>query len=235
MDWGPTPATPEDLYLRYDNDTAAATIHALQRIRQLEPEITASLLQAAATSDVQMTAALLAFRVKSPQSMARKIAAKVAATLEISPEATGDRLTDVLRYTFIVDQHDQLVTHARTVVSNLQSRDWTVVEAEHSYVAGNPYKGLHLVMRSPTGQVVEVQVHSVPSQAVKDRMHVDYERQRDLHVPSAARAAARERMIRAWQKIRRPAGLDGLVLGGVDVVEKTYSSPLRPLGRRDQE
>ena len=53
----------------------------------------------------------------------------------------------------------------------MTARGWTVIEAEQSYLPGNPYKGLHLLVRHEDGQVAELQIQSVRSQQLKDRAH----------------------------------------------------------------
>lgn len=237
VNWGEEPATPERLYQEYGNDIAAATIQALQRIRADEPEITRMLITAASGSGARMPDELLAWRVKSPQSLARKIDKKTAGPAgDESAANIAGRLTDVVRYTAIVDRHEEIASRASAMVADLNRRGWQIVEAEQSYVAGNPYKGLHMLARTPSGQVIELQVHSVASQAIKDRQHVDYETERDDSQPIAERAAAHARMVAAWAAAPPPPGLDGLVLGGIAVVRKPYPNRyLRRPERRDDQ
>lgn len=225
VDWDQDPPSPARLYEQYEPEVAAATIQTLQQVRAAEPDITRTLTDAANSSGARMTPELLAWRVKSPQSLARKIAKKKRSRPD-SPAATiAGNLTDVVRYTAIVEEHERISEHAATMAADLDRRGWTVIEAEHSFVDGNPYKGLHLLVRTRTGQVVELQVHSAASQAIKDRHHGDYELERDYDLPVAERATAHRRMVKAWAALPAPTGIDGLVLGQVAVVRKAYPNP----------
>lgn len=71
---------------------------------------------------------------------------------------------------------------ATATLTSLREQGWQILAAEHSYVAGNPYKGLHTLVRK--GSITaELQFHTEASQALKDRAHVDYETARDATVP----------------------------------------------------
>jgi ferredoxin-NADP reductase len=54
-----------------------------------------------------------------------------------------------------------------------------VVSAEHSYVAGNAYKGIHVLVHHGDERPHKIYFHSELSQAVKDQNHVNYEVERD--------------------------------------------------------
>ena len=225
VNWGPAPADPPHLYATYEPEVAAATVQVLQQIRSEEPKITRAMIAAAHSSNARMPDELLAWRVKSPQSLADKVTKKKRIRPGMPSADIAGRLTDVVRYTAIVDHLDEIVGCASAMASELTGHGWQIVEAEQSYVEGNPYKGLHLLARTPSGQVIELQVHSVTSQAIKDQHHSDYETERDDSKPRAERAAARQRMVEAWATIRAPACLDGLVLGGFTVARKAYPNP----------
>lgn len=67
---------------------------------------------------------------------------------------------------------------------------------EHSYVAGNLYKGLHLLAQHPSGRAAELQLHSAESLTVKNANHGDYKIERDeYHHSLGDRAAAYRRMV----------------------------------------
>ncbi|WP_448062003.1 hypothetical protein [Cellulomonas hominis] len=179
----------------------------------------------------------LEFRVKSPASLARKIAQR-AMTRRQSPAAAAASIADLVRYTAVTPDHDDLVATAVSMVDALEAQGFTVREAEHSYAPGNPYKGLHLQLVCPArpaadgqgeataGMVVELQIHSEASQAIKDEIHLDYELERDAATDWSERAAARRRMVAASSVIAEPRGLAELEeLGGAKLTVKVYPDP----------
>lgn len=101
----------------------------------------------------------LAFRMKSPESLARKLNDRIKKSPMRDPEQIADGITDVVRYTAISDPN-QVVATARTMASQLAERGWTVIEVEQSYIDGNQYKGLHMLARHSSGRVAEF--HSTP-------------------------------------------------------------------------
>jgi hypothetical protein len=196
-------------------------------------------IEATTTSDV--LAALppdtrpdgLAFRMKSPSSLARKLESKAEAGMvdPNEPQAMqkiSDKLTDILRYTAISHEHDDLPSTVRSTVRRLQANGYTVVEADSSYVASNPYKGVHVLLRKGDERPIEVQFHSELSQGVKDENHGDYEIERDLRQSYAERAAARARMVKRSTTIPTPRGLTRIkTIGGVPLIEKPYPNPYK--------
>lgn len=169
-----------------------------------------------------------AFRLKSPGSLARKIVTKQEAAesrgMQSNPSAIAATITDVTRYTVVATEHDQLVPTATATVAALQARGWRVVEAEQSYLPGNPYKGLHLLVRHADGQIAELQIQSVRSQQLKDRAHLLYEISRGPSRPLGERRAAARENRALYDELPVPAGLDRLhEIGGVTVSEKRYT------------
>jgi len=183
----------------------------------------------------------LEFRMKSPKSLARKLRQRATRSGAESDaaglQATSGKLTDLLRYTAVTERHDDLPSTVETTISGLQQRGYTVVSAEHSYVGGNTYKGIHVLVQHGDERPVEVQFHSELSQGVKDENHVDYEVERDRRTkPYEERFAAYKRMTSRSSSIPRPAGLDGLVeIGGLPLVEKIYPNPYSVAHNENEE
>lgn len=230
INWEPRVSTG-DLYQRFGDEIASATIVELQRAHEIEPKVTAEIV-AAKPEGTRMHG--LEFRMKSPKSLASKIENKLAiaaARPGTNVRSIVSKLTDFIRYTVISPNQDRLVSDARATVSNLQSEGWEVKEVEHSFVEGNPYKGIHVIITRPDSggsQDIEVQFHSEAGIAVKDQYHIDYEVMRDQEQGLRARAAAYEKMAAAWSTISQPAGIDDLEVGGVHAVAKKYPPPPRP-------
>lgn len=221
VDWGQDPAAPADLFARFDSEVAASTVALLHSIAAHEPAITADVESATAEAGCRLYG--LAFRIKSPASLARKITSKVdiAGGRE---ESVAGRLSDVIRFTALTEDHDELVAATRSTAAGLSGRGWTLIEAEHSYTSGAPYKGIHTVWRHPgTGQLVEVQVHSRASQQAKDESHPDYEIARNPATPPDEADHAYQRSVATWEHVPAPEGIKQMMeLEGHSVKTKTY-------------
>lgn len=225
--WSGRPGeSPAELYERYGQQVASVVVETVSEVRSAEPVITGQVLQAVQTAGATSPDQLLQYRMKAPSSLARKVQTKSRGPAgREGAGAVVARMTDVLRYTAIAADHDRIVPTARALVEQLREVGWEVVEVEHSYVQGNPYKGLHIIARPPGSRLrgVELQVHSEQSQRVKNRYHADYEVARDPTATKADQQAAGARMRRAWSRVPQPAGIERLrTLGGVAVEQKKY-------------
>lgn len=219
VDWATDPANDAaQLYADHPPAVAGAAVATLYQARESEQAMTTEVL-AAIPAEARPHG--LAFRMKSPASLARKINTKM---LEkgTPPDETAGRLTDLVRYTAVTESADRLTSTARRTVQSLKRAGWTMVEAEHSYVAGNPYKGVHVLMASPSGQTAELQFHTEQTQALKDDYHADFEIARDDDVSEQQRDAAYRRMVAAWSQIDEPDKLPR-TLGGLPVQTKDYT------------
>ncbi len=167
----------------------------------------------------------LEYRIKAPSSLARKIR-KVAVEKMLTPAQAAERLEDVIRYTVTTAKVADLVPALSTVVDSLIARGWTVCSAEQSFVKGNPYKGIHLVLSGPSGHRCEIQFHTESAFEIKELGHPDYEIYRDIDRPLDERTPAFQRSVDAWAAVPTPPGLRNLTtLGGVAVKEKPYPPP----------
>lgn len=224
VDWGNVP-TVEDLYEKHGNAITDAALLELKRVAAIEPEITAAIIHAA-PADCRMHG--LEYRMKSPSSLASKISNRLDDDSEIHPREITSRLTDFVRYTVVAPDAARVTSAARETLTALTSTGWGIREIEHSFVDGNPYKGLHSIVihHGATDQDVEIQFHSEAGIAIKDQYHVDYETLRDMSQPHSARAAAFDTMATAWSTVPTPPGLEDLRIGDVAATEKVYRRPL---------
>ncbi|MFF0243117.1 hypothetical protein ACFYRW_23260 [Rhodococcus pyridinivorans] len=229
VEWATDPAsTPRRLYADYPAEVAALVVDTMTAAKQQEAAMTADVL-AALPEGARMHG--LEFRMKSPASLARKLAGRVKAAPFVEPERIVEKITDVVRYTAI-SRPEQVVGTATVMAARLADRGWTVIEAEQSYLDGNQYKGLHMLARHPAGLVAEFQFHTDASQQVKDDTHLDYERARDTRVPAPERAALIEKMTARWAQVPTPPGLTQLFdLGGCPVTPKNYAPRKMTRGR----
>lgn len=214
------------VWAEHGRAVACAALARVERAGRVDSQVFTAMDAAADQAGARLHGA--EFRLKDPASLARKIADKQGkAQLQgVSRRAdeVADGITDVCRYTAVTAEHDRIPQTASAVVDRLRGQGWEVVEAESSYVAGNPYKGLHLLLREPGGMEVELQVHSEWSQQLKDESHLLYERSRAAETPLAQKRDLVARGVALWEGLPAPRGMEDLrELGGVRVRKKTYS------------
>lgn len=227
VDWGKNPPSTAELYDTFGPTIAGAAISELERVAAIESEITAAIVDAA-PGDCRMHN--LEFRMKSPASLAGKIESRLLVDPTATPKEITSRLTDFVRYTVVAPTPDRVASAAQETLDGLVANGWDVKEIEHSFVDGNPYKGLHsiVVHHGESDQDVELQFHSEAGAAIKDRYHHDYETLRDLNNAFSERIAAHRTMVDAWSTIPTPPGLVDLHIGSVFAVEKVYGHPSPP-------
>lgn len=197
----------------------AEAVGTLSDIAQDEPAITSAVMSAV---PIGANTHGLEFRVKSPSSLSRKIHDRVKRSARSdqpkSPAEVAAAMTDIVRYTIQSKDHDSLVPTAKASIRKLTRQGFEVVEAEHSYVEGSSYKGLHLLLKSPSGRTFELQFHSPPSQQVKDDVHVLYEDARKKEPNDPGLPILEAKMMAMSDGLPMPAGIGSLrKLGGMNV------------------
>ncbi|WP_350273931.1 hypothetical protein [Kribbella sp. HUAS MG21] len=223
LDWGDPIPSKAEIAAAYGSGAAVQSLTLLARAAQVERALTDDLV-ASIWDDASPHQ--LESRLKSPQSLARKIR-KMADT-----EFNTQPIEDVVRYTIVMPDPDDLVPGAVGAHDSLAGRGWKISGAVHSYADGSRYKGLHLFLQH-LGERVEVQLHSNESIAVKTATTPMYVVERDPSQPRGRRTEARNAAIALSAQMRQPAGIDGLdSLGGVPVEVRVYGRGGRqPAGR----
>lgn len=227
VDWGAEPA-PAMLWKMHPAQVASEAVRVIRQARAAEARTTADFL---ASLPAWVTPHALQFRMKSPSSLARKLQTKAQQNAQTVSEgglrAISDKLTDVLRYTALTHTSEKLIESVKSTVAGMLDRGYRVVSAEQSYVTGNVYKGIHLLLQKGEDErPIEIQFHTQLSQAVKDVNHVDYEIARERQTPYAERAAVTAQMEERSASIPVPADISGFhTVGGCEVVTKRYPNP----------
>ncbi|WP_328991749.1 hypothetical protein OG394_36110 [Kribbella sp. NBC_01245] len=213
LDWGDPLPTKAELVTAFGPRATGQALGLLRSAIGRHDQVTADLVAAIQPGD---KAHQLDHRVKGPESLARKF---WTASQRKRPALTDD----VLRYTVLATSPDTLVDSTRQTVDRLVDRGWTVDSAHHSYLDGSRYKGVHVVMRDPTRQQVEVQFHTPESAEVKARTTRLYEVERDPRQPGQRRSEARAECIRLSAEMATPTGIEQLTeLHGVAVAARCY-------------
>lgn len=125
-------------------------------------------------------------------------------------------LKDVVRYTVVHPQHDKLAEATKNVASTLKANGWEITGYKNFYAKDDaPYKGIHIIGKTPSGEYSEVQIHSVDSLAVKNQNHVDYEVYRDSTRSPSDRKKAQTACKQRSSKLSAPKDLDFLTLNNL--------------------
>ena len=115
----------------------------------------------------------LEHRIKSPSSVFEKI--------YLRPESTPIlEMNDIVRYTEIQDAADLAETTQKTI-SDLETQGYEIIKLKNTWIdETNPYKGINAQVKSPEGQIFEIQFHTPESFALKNsaEMHGLYEQAR---------------------------------------------------------
>ena len=215
LDWGADASrSAVEIAQRHGTGSTWRSLGLLERAAAAEPTVTAQFL---ACLPPGTTAYQLDRRVKSPESLARKIRDWEDANRRLP-------IDDLLRYTVLTDTPGELVAAARRTVDDLNDQGWRVTYAMHSYTQGSRYKGLHAYVAPPGSPRTEIQFHSVASVKVKEATTRLYGIERSASATPDERAAARQQCIELSAPLRPPRGIGELTkLGGKRVAVKNYS------------
>ncbi|GAA1588831.1 hypothetical protein [Kribbella karoonensis] len=225
LDWGKPIPTKAEIAGLYGSRATVESLTLLTRAATVEADLTDDLVSSIHDG---ITAYQLEHRLKSPQSLARKIRKLTGTQFSKQP------LDDVVRYTIVTPDPDDLVPSALEAHDSLRQRGWSVNGAVNSYAEGSRYKGLHLHLQKH-GQRAELQLHSHESIEVKNRTTPLYVVERDATQPREKRAEAREAAIALSAQLRQPRGIDDLTaLGGVPVEVRVYGRQDRRSAGRNQ-
>lgn len=218
---------PREIFQSRPNSVANAALNTLLEALEHEPSMTEQ-LQAAVAAQQGAQLQGLKHRLKSPSSLARKIQTKGRERMLPYEQVAAD-LDDTIRYTVTTERLADLVPTLEGTIGALITQGWTVHTAEQSFVKGNPYKGIHLVLANPGGQRCEVQFHTASALAVKDRGHKHYDVYRDDNMDDTTRKRAFNRCVSLWDSVPTPPGLRRLTsLDGITMQVKDYrEKPIR--------
>jgi hypothetical protein len=214
LNWSNTPLTTPEIAKLHGTRATQRSLQLLEQAAAVEPTVTGQFLDSLPSGT---TAYQLDRRVKSPESLARKIAAW-------EEMRDGFPIDDVLRYTVLTESPDELVAAARRTADLLTAHGWQVRYAMHSYTDGSRYKGIHANLVVPGSPRVEVQIHSVASARVKELTTPWYAVERSATASAEERGKARQQCIEASATLQAPRNIEELTrLGGKRVVVNNYS------------
>lgn len=152
-------------------NSAAAGVAARAAI--VEPEITATMQSMASAYGAQLDG--LAFRLKTKESLARKIKADAHA-MGVTPAVAAANISDSVRYTMKMSEGNYAKV-SDAVIADLKRKGYGT-RVKNFWQKGDPYQGINVAVTHPNGTKFELQFHTQESLAVKEAIHIQYEKYR---------------------------------------------------------
>ena len=207
------------------SERSPAAVKEAQRIRRdaeaVEPVITSLMEGIAKTIDADFAEldgkSSLEQRLKSTDSLARKIDADAEKDHGGDREKAANAISDGVRYTLNVDE-DNYTDGVERTIKAVEETGWKVESVKNFWQAGDPYDGTNIKL-SKDGVKVELQLHTPNSHRVKEvDLHNDYETYRTSK-DNTERQAIWDRMVDKAKAIPRPANMGKLLTLGTLVVQ----------------
>ena len=224
---GKVPPKADDIAPKAERSPEA--VKAAQRIREraekVEPVITDLMVQLAGQSGGTFAEiegkSSLEQRLKSTDSLARKIDADAEKDFGGDREKAADAISDAVRYTLNVGE-ENYTDNLENTIKTLESTGWKVESVKNFWQAGDPYDGTNMKI-SRDGVKVELQLHTPKSHEIKETsLHKDYETYRTSK-DNTERKQIWDRMVETAKAIPRPANMGKLMTLGTLVVQ-TYET-----------
>ncbi len=152
-------------------------------------------------------------RLKSTDSLARKIEADANAEYGGDIDKAAANIGDVSRYTVTYGDADYTKNVTKTL-ETLEQNGYEVVKVKNYWGADDPYQGINVKIKKG-GVTRELQIHTDKSHEVKiTRLHPTYEEYRNPNITPAAKASLWSTMVAASASIPTPADFDTLLTIG---------------------
>ena len=147
----------------------------------------------------------LEYRIKSPSSVFEKV--------YLRPETTPIlEMHDIVRYTEI-QAAENLVATTQKTIADLESRGYEIIKLKNTWIDDiNPYNGINAQVKSPEGQIFELQFHTPESFTLKnsEEMHGLYECQRVLDVDDIEYFEIQDKMFELSDSLTIPKDIETL-------------------------
>ena len=191
----------------------------------VEPVVTSLMQGIAKTIDADFAEldgkSSLEQRLKSTDSLARKIDADAEKDHGGDREKAANAISDSVRYTLNVDENNYTDGVEKTIKA-VEETGWKVESVKNFWQAGDPYDGTNIKL-SKDGVKVELQLHTPTSHKIKEvDLHDDYEKYR-VSKDNTERKSLWDSMVTKAQAIPRPANMGKLLTLGT-LVTQTFET-----------
>jgi len=156
-------------------------------------------------------------RIKSTDSLARKIDGDAEKEFSGDKKAAADAVSDSLRYTMSVEENNY-TSGLESTVSALEATGWKL-RVKNFWQSGDPYDGAN-VKATKNGVTVEIQVHTPKSYSFKEKeLRKEYEIYREAKDDSVRRGSW-DKMVSIAKAIPRPSDSVKLMTIGTLVIQQ---------------
>ena len=194
---------PQARYVFHSESLRTVVDVLIQAARAVEVRVTPMLQDLAARYDGRMVG--LDFRLKSEESLSRKISQEVIDKPGNYPSQAAARIKDVLRYTIIFPD-DAYATGVRATREDLIAQGFQEVKFKNTW-AGPGYRGINANYQTADGFVFELQFHTRASHAAKEEgTHALYEQWRVLDPTTRQAIELQEQMDDVFENVPIPLG-----------------------------
>jgi starvation-inducible DNA-binding protein len=208
------PATPDQAQATVDAAIALRSSYAKGDERR-----TTEMTKLAA--DLGMEPVALEHRLKSTESLARKIQAEADRSYGGDVDKAAADISDTARYTFVADEANYTQNLSDTV-SKLEDAGYSV-RVKNFWEQGDPYQGVNLKLKR-NGETIELQLHTKSSLEFKEKkIHPLYQQYRKTDTPMEEKKALWASMVALANEIPLPANYDKL-LDYQDLVFQQFGS-----------
>jgi len=160
-------------------------------------------------------------RLKSTDSLARKIDQDAEKDHGGDREKAANSISDAVRYTLNVDENNYTDGVEKTVKA-VEQTGWKVDSVKNFWQAGDPYDGTNIKI-SKEGVKVELQLHTPSSHKIKEvDLHDSYEKYR-VSKDNTERKSLWDGMVEKARAIPRPANMGKLLTIGT-LVTQTFET-----------
>jgi hypothetical protein len=162
---------------------------------KIEPQITDDLTNLARKNGGRMEG--LDFKLKTFESLNRKLIT----------DGINTPMNDVLRYTIIIDK--EITNGVNTILKELKSKGYQIIKIKNTFKEGQIYKGINTNVKSPEGNIFEIQYHTSESFNVKQNInHILYEKYRLLPDDSAEAIDLVSQMMKNSNSVKLPKDIN---------------------------
>jgi hypothetical protein len=175
------PIKPEEpLDPNRDPEAIAAARRIRKKAEELEPEVTATILNLVQAFDGELDK--LENRLKSTDSLARKIRKDAEEEYEGNIEKAASELSDAIRYTMVLDTSKYTDT-VDSVIKDFESKGYEL-RIKNFWEDGDDYQGINMKM-TKNGITVELQLHTPESLETKvKKLNAIYKSYREIKTNS---------------------------------------------------
>jgi hypothetical protein len=210
-------AYADDVAPKAERSAQAVSLATAMRERavKVEPQITELVNTFAANAGGKLMG--LRQRLKSTDSLARKIDADAAKEHQGNHDAAAASVSDAIRYTVKIPD-ENYADGLDATVKGLEGTGWKV-RTKNFWKAGDPYDGVN-IKATKNGVAVEIQLHTAKSLEVKEgKLHSVYEKYR-VSTDNSYRRQSWDKMIVMAKEIHRPAKMSKIFKIGDLVVQQ---------------